>query len=288
MLVDNLKVKIVDITLFLIVIVIGILLIRSILKEVHTRERIEALATELAGANDRLRVLDQQKSEFLSIASHQLRSPLTAIKGYSSMLLEGSFGKFPEKAREAVDRILQSSDRLVVVINDFLNISRIEQGRMKYEWGSVDLQELISTTVEELKPTIESTGLKVTFHPDKEHKFIITADYGKIKQVISNLIDNSIKYTPKGKIDIHINRNKDIKKIYIDITDTGIGIPKDVLPSLFNKFTRAKGGMKVNIQGTGLGLYVVKQLMKAHGGDVWAESAGEGKGSQFYVQLSKH
>ena len=126
--------QIIESILLLATIVIGVLLVRSVIKEVHTRERMEILANKLATANERLTVLDRQKSEFLSIASHQLRSPLTAIKGYSSMILEGSFGKMETKMKEAVERIYLSSERLVIIIEDFLNVSRIEQGRMQYEF----------------------------------------------------------------------------------------------------------------------------------------------------------
>lgn len=267
-------------------ILIGILLMRSVIKEVKTRERMEALAKELAVANERLTMLDRQKSEFLSIASHQLRSPLTAIKGYSSMMLEGSFGKVTEpKLREAIERVFLSSERLVIIIEDFLNVSRIEQGRMQYEFSSVKLDQLVDEVIGELKPGIEKAGLTISFTRKKPGDYYITADYGKIKQVVTNIIDNAMKYTPKGSIDVQIDKDDDTRKILLTISDTGIGISREVLPMLFQKFTRAKGAGLINIQGTGLGLYVVKELMKANKGNVWVDSAGEGKGSTFYLEF---
>ena len=267
-------------------VLVGILLIRSVIKEVKTRENMEALAKELAGANDRLTMLDRQKSEFLPIASHQLRSPLTAIKGYSSMMLEGSFGKIDEpRLREAVERVYLSSERLVIIIEDFLNVSRIEQGRMQYEFTSVKLDKLVEEVITDLKPNIDKANLKLTFSAKKPGDYYITADYGKIKQVVTNIIDNSVKYTPQGSITIEIDKDEDTRKILLSVSDTGIGIAPEVMPLLFQKFTRAKGAALTNIQGTGLGLYVVKELMRANKGNVWVDSPGEGKGSTFYLEF---
>jgi signal transduction histidine kinase len=267
-------------------ILIGILLMRSAIKEVKTRERMEALAKELAGANERLTMLDRQKSEFLSIASHQLRSPLTAIKGYSSMMLEGSFGKITEpKLREAVERVFLSSERLVIIIEDFLNVSRIEQGRMQYEFSSVMLDKLVDEVIGDLKPGIDKAGLTISFTRKQPGDYYITADYGKIKQVVTNIIDNSSKYTPHGSINVEIAKDEETRKILLTVSDTGIGISRELLPMLFQKFTRAKGAGLINIQGTGLGLYVVKELMKGNKGNVWVDSPGEGKGSTFYLEF---
>jgi len=270
---------------FIMILIFGILLIKSVIKEVKQREKLEELSRELAGANDRLRVLDQQKSEFLSIASHQLRSPLTAIKGYSSMILEGSFGKLEAKMKEAIERIFLSSERLVIVIEDFLNISRIEQGRMQYDFASVDMAELVDGVMKELEQNAKRAGLTFTFNKKDTGPFVITADFGKVRQVVTNIVDNAIKYTPKGSITVTLDRDADTRKVLLSVTDTGIGISRETLPTLFQKFVRAKGASKVSTSGTGLGLYVVKELMKAHKGQVWVDSPGEGKGSTFYLEF---
>ena len=273
-----------NIFIFTITTFLGYLIIRSVLKEVRTRERMENLAEELATANARLRALDQQKTEFVSIASHQLRSPLTAIKGYSSMLLEGSFGKLSKKTYDAVDRIFQSSQRLVLIVEDFLNVSRIEQGRMKYDFSTFNFKELVLRVVEEQRPVAEKKGLEITFSAEKLKKYMLMADPGKISQVVTNFIDNSIKYTPKGSI--NINLSQDSEKMLLTIRDTGVGISKETMPKLFDKFSRALDASKTNTGGTGLGLYVAKEIMKAHKGRVWAESSGEGKGSTFFIEFS--
>ena len=266
---------------FLIISFFGILLIRSVYREVEQREKIEKLAKDLEAANERLKELDLLKSEFVSMATHQIRSPLAAIKGYASLITEGDFGVLPEYLREPVNTIFHSSQSLVGIVEDFLNISRIELGRMKYDFSDFDFGSLVSETITELKPSIEARGLILDSKLDD--KVIVRGDSGKLKQVISNLVDNSSKYTPKGSIAVTLKNLNN--KARLSIKDTGIGIKSDVMPLLFQKFTRAKDAGKTNIMGTGLGLYVAKEMVKAHGGKIWAESEGEGKGSTFIVEL---
>lgn len=272
-------------SVFLLVLVFGILLIKGVRKEVEQREKIEILATELTLANDKLRELDKQKTEFLSIASHQLRAPLTAIKGYSSLLLEKSFGEISEKVRGAVDVIFQSSQKLVTVIEDFLNITRIELGKMKYEMAQVDLKQLVETAVKELHNQIAAKGLELKVNIPTGLDFKINADAGKIAQVIGNLIDNATKYTKQGSITISLSKPLGTSKVRLEVVDTGIGMTPGAHAQLFQKFTRATDAGKVNIIGTGLGLYVAKQIVEAHHGRIWAESPGPGKGSTFYVEI---
>lgn len=272
-------------SVFALVLIFGILLIKSVRREVEQREKIEILAKELTTVNERLKELDKQKTEFLSIASHQLRAPLTAIKGYSSLILEHSFGDISEKVRGAVDVIFQSSQKLVTVIEDFLNITRIELGKMKYEMGPTDLKMLVETAVKELGPQIEKRGLGIHLEIPVGLSFVVTADSGKIAQVIGNLIDNATKYTKEGSITITLSRPIGLGKVRIAITDTGVGLTPGAHAKLFEKFIRATDAGKVNIIGTGLGLYVAKQIVEAHKGKIWAESPGPGKGSTFYVEL---
>lgn len=303
---NTLQDKLINGSLLVATVVLGVFLIRSVLKEVKTREKIELLAKDLEVANERLKELDQLKSEFVSIASHQLRSPLTAIKGYASLILEGSFGKAPPAIGEAVGKMLDSSSRLVLIIEDFLNLSRIEQGRMKYDFAPTDVETLVKSVVDELSPSIKTAGLSISFTTDNKPPYKSNLDVGKIKQVIGNIIDNSIKYTPRGSIQVSLKKetqnakrvtyNAEVEgvqnmesqndKILITVADTGIGISKETLPTLFEKFSRAKDASKTNTTGTGLGLYVAKQMVEAHGGKIWAESDGVGKGSSFKVELS--
>lgn len=270
--------------MFALVVFFSILTIRSVNQEIKARERIEQLAKDLEETNVHLQELDQQKSEFVSLASHQLRGPLTAVKGYASMLLDGDFGTLAGETRDAVSKIYASTNDLVVLVGDYLDVSRIEQGRMQYDFSTFDLRELAGTVVTELKPNIEKAKLQFDFDYDQTGEFRVNADHGKIKQVVSNLIDNSVKYTPKGSIHVWLSHSSP-KKVLLSISDTGVGIHPDVLPRLFEKFTRAPDASKTNIMGTGLGLYVAKKMIEAHHGRIWAESAGPGKGSSFFIEL---
>lgn len=262
-------------------VVIGFMLIRSVKREIEQREHIEKLAKDLKAANDRLTELDRLKSEFLSIASHQLRAPITAIRGYAANIAEGTYGAVPEYLREPMASMQETTRLMVNSIEDYLNISRIEQGRMKYEKSAFDVADLAKKAVTELTAVAAKKGLTLSI--DAPEDLTITADIGKVKQIIVNLIDNAIKYTKAGSVSVKVEKQE--KTVRITITDTGIGISAEELGGLFEKFKRARGANQVNTTGTGLGLYVAKQLTEGHGGKVWAESDGAGKGSRFIIEL---
>lgn len=285
---DNVQDQIINAVLLLLMLVFGTLLIKSVIREVNQREKIEKLAADLKKANTRLLDLDKQKSEFVSFATHQLRAPLTAMKGYTSLILEGEYGKISDETKKAISTIYESAKTLTVIVNDYLNISRIELGSMKYNFEMIDMKQMVGAVITELKPNIDKKGLKLSFSTipnNAQEKFMIHADMDKFKQVIVNLIDNSVKYTPQGTIDVTLTKNPVDRKILLAIKDTGVGIAEEVMPKLFSKFTRAENANKQNIYGTGLGLFVAKEIVEAHRGRVWAESDGEGKGSTFNVEM---
>jgi len=280
---------------FIVSTIFAYLLVKAVDNEISQREHIQKLATDLAStnkelesANDKLKELDKQKTEFVSLASHQLRSPLTAIKGYSSMILEGDYGKITGKMKEAVGRVFESSQKLVLVIEDFLNITRIELGRIKYDMTEWSFNTLIKNVIGEQKPNIERRGLAISYEEDAP-EYTVYADQGKVSQVISNLIDNSVKYTKQGSLKVKVagvTNSEGKKAVRFTVTDTGVGIDPKTMPHLFQKFSRADDASKTNIIGTGLGLYVAKQIMDAHQGKIWAESAGKDQGSTFLVELA--
>jgi signal transduction histidine kinase len=287
---EDLQSMITEIGLLIVTIIVGILLIRSVLREVTQRERIELLAADLEKANVRLTELDRQKSEFVSFATHQLRAPLTAMKGYASLLLEGDMGEVSPTAKEGISRIFESTNTLVSIVDDYLNISRIELGTMKYAFETIDLKTLIEDTIAEIMPNIEKSKLAFVFRVDPPDNgtpvdYSITADRDKLKQVIGNLIDNSLKYTPSGSITVSLGTDRLRHRFIFKVSDTGVGIAPETLPHLFQKFSRAENANKTNIRGTGLGLYVARQMIEAHHGTIRAESLGEGKGSTFIVEL---
>ena len=275
-----------NVGLLVLTIVVGVLLIKSVRKEVSQRERIEILAADLQKANERLTELDRQKSEFVSFATHQLRAPLTAMKGYSSLILEGDMGALPKQAREAVSRIFESTNTLTSIVDDYLNITRIELGSMKYAFETIDLKQLVEDVIGEIKPNIDKTKLAFSLEIENSGTdYRITADRDKLKQVIANLIDNSLKYTPSGSVKVSLAYDRRNHKFIFAVKDTGVGIAPETMPRLFQKFSRAENANKTNMRGTGLGLYVAKEIITAHHASIRAESAGEGKGSTFIVEI---
>jgi signal transduction histidine kinase len=248
-------------------------------------DKVQERTAELSRANTRLRELDNLKSEFLSFAAHQLRSPLTAIRGYASMILEGSYGKPTKRIKQSTEKIFLASTSLVKVVEDFLNITRIEQGRMKFTFKPMDLKACIEEIVNEQMPVAEKAGLALNLHTESGASYFMSGDGEKLKQVVSNLIDNAIKYTQKGGITMSLEKDEKEHKMRLSVADTGLGISPEILPELFTKFKRSEGASRVNIRGTGLGLYIAKEIVKAHHGQIWAKSDGEGNGSTFVVEL---
>lgn len=278
--------------IFIATVFFGVLLVRTVKEEVRSREKIQGLAKslestnwELAKKNEKLRIIDQRKSEFVSIVSHQLRTPITAMKGYASLLLEGSYGKLTEEQTGAIDRMFTSSQRLATMVSEFLDISKIEQGTMVYNFTPVDFGKMVGELIEEFQEHAKDKKLSLVFTKTDDGPFTVIADEGKIRQIISNVMDNSIKYTPAGGITVSIERDTKQNIIICKLSDTGIGLSQDDIHHLFGKFTRGAGGGKVNTSGSGLGLYVAKKMLEAHKGDIWVDSEGVDKGSVFVITL---
>ena len=265
----------------------GRLLIKSVLREIKRREQLEQLTSQLEKANIELKKLDKTKTEFISIASHQLRTPLTAIKGYVSLVLEEHYGKLPKKLKEKLNNVYLSNERLIKLVNNLLTISRIEMGRLTIEKAPCQIEDLIQSCVEEMRVVAREKGLKLFFIKSKIHLPKIKIDSSKIRQVILNLIDNAIKYTKQGKIEIKIKEIKifKISKIQISIKDTGEGLTREEQKTIFDSFTRGKTSATFFVEGAGLGLHVAKKYVELHKGKIWAQSSGKNKGSTFYIEL---
>ena len=269
--------------LFLIFLPFGYFLIQSVIREIQRR-------TELQKLYEQVDKLSRAKSEFISIASHQLRTPLTAIKGYISMLIEGTYGKLTGRTIPPMEKVYQSNERLIKLVNDLLHVSRIESGTLRIDLQKTSLEDIISSVVDELR--IKADERKIYLKWEKPPKPLpeITVDADKFRQVILNIIDNCIKYTEKGGITVATEQKKSSVKfpqgsILTVIKDTGEGMTEEEIEKMFESFSRGKAGAKHWTAGTGLGLYIARKFTEIHGGRVWAESPGEGKGSTFYVEL---
>lgn len=242
------------------------------------QEKVNKATAALKRTNSKLIALDDTKDEFISMASHQLRTPLTSIKGYISMMLEGDLGKISPTQRKALEEAFNSSQRMVFLISDFLNVSRIRTGKFVMEKDETDLNQIV---VEEITQLRELAGLRdqtINYTPPKNFPKVILDDT-KTRQVMMNFIDNAIFYTPKnGKIDIVLEQTD--KEIIFKVTDSGIGVPKSVQHRLFTKFFRAENARNARPDGTGLGLFMGQKIIDAQGGKMIFHSV-EHEGSTF-------
>lgn len=247
----------------------GSMLIKSVKEEVKRREEAE--------------ILSRTKSEFISMASHQLRTPLTVIKGYISMILDGSYGKIDVKTKKVLGNVSISTERLVKIIEDLLNISRIELGKMDLEKKPTDIKKMIDNICKEIKIKAKEKNLKLIWEKPKAQLPKLNIDELKIRQVVYNIVDNAIKYTQTGKIEIKLSREN--SNLVINISDTGRGFSKEDNARLFELFSRGEAGTDTFVEGTGMGLYVAKKFVTLHKGRIWADSKGKNKGSVFHIEL---
>ena len=271
----------------------GYMLIKSVQREEERKDELQLMSDKLAQANDNLRVLDNAKTEFISIASHQLRTPLTAIKGFISLLLEGSYGKVTSQQEDVLNKVYTSNERLVNLVEDLLNVSRIESGRMEFTLAPTKVEDICQEVMDTFIPRAKSEGKYLEYKKPEEPLPEALIDGTKIREVISNLVDNALKYTIKGGVTVKIEvcgKNEADKclsgqHLRVTVSDTGIGVPVTEMPYLFAKFSRGKDISRLNTGGTGLGLYVGKSMVEANSGKIWAESDGQGQGSRFIVEL---
>jgi len=320
--------------------IFGYMLFRAIKEDVSLTEQLRLASGKLAILNTKLKEIDAAKSEFVSIASHQLRTPLTSVKGYASLILENTFGKIPLRQREAVEKLYVNNEKLVLLVEDMLNASRLEAGRLEYEFEEVDVPPLIKEIVDNMQLHAKSKNLLLKYTaPSKTRSaslrassLIALADKRKVAEIIANLIDNAVKYSPalhegqnntaeKQTITVSVSRcelarpvgkakNTKILNgagVRVSVADNGIGMSEKELKEIFEKFKkgetknekqetgssfivkREKEGEidnKIdNITGTGLGVYISRQMARAMGGDLCATSPGKGKGSTFTLEL---
>lgn len=237
---------------------------------------------ELSRSNEKLMELDELKSKFVSTAAHQLRTPLTAIKWSLHEILEEDFGKLKKSQEKAIGDIIAATNQLISLVNDLLDVSRLEEGREIFEMKKQNLVSVLKEVYNRFKKMADTKGIKLVFE-SQSPSLDTVFDEEKISIAVANLVDNAIKYTmPGGQVIIKITL-KD-KQIQIDVSDTGIGVPKDQEAHVFNRFFRAHNAMLLETYGSGLGLSVVREIVDRHNGSITFESE-EGKGSTFSVSL---
>jgi PAS domain S-box-containing protein len=229
------------------------------------------------------RQIDKSKSEFVSLASHQLRTPLSAIKWYSEMLLSGKSGKLSVKQKKYINEVSRGNERMIKLIDVLLSVSRLEAGSIKVNPKVIDVKTLIRGIIEEQKFNMKKKKQKFTPKCVSVEVPQIYADPDLIRIVFQNIISNAVKYTPeKGEITCNIEKRDN--DVLFQIKDTGIGIPKDQQSRVFEKLFRASNAFSHDPEGNGLGLYLAKTTVESFGGKIWFESE-EGKGTTFYISM---
>ncbi|MFC1721915.1 ATP-binding protein [Patescibacteria group bacterium] len=246
---------------------------------IELKDEVGRATKELKDANKKLTNLDKAKSEFISIASHQLRTPLSTIKGYLSMILEGDYGIISDKVGKVLTRVYNSNERLVALVNNMLNVSRIESGRIKFNPQPIQLDLLIDDVLGELAPEAKSQRVDLIFKKPSWKPKPVLADQKLLHEVILNLVDNGIKYTSHGTVMVRLKRH--LNGLEVQVKDTGIGMSKEDKGRLFKKFSRGRDAYRHYTGGSGLGLYVVRKLVELNGGQIEGSSKGKGKGSLF-------
>ncbi len=294
---------IISIIMLVLATVFGYILFKSVKEEVVAGEKLNEASNKLLKINKKLEELDRAKSEFISIASHQLRTPLTSIKGFSSLILENTFGKIPIKQKDAVEKVFVNNEKLVLLVEDMLNVSRLESGRLQYDFEETEIIPLISEVISNLKLYAKNKKIYLKLIKTKEKLPLVLADQRKTSEIIANLIDNAIKYTQEGGIEVsaeNFDRSQRIGKfegtetlnkswIRIKVKDTGIGMKEKDLTSIFEKFKKGPSEEdsenETLVSGTGLGVYISRQMTHAMGGHLYAQSKGPSKGTTFILEL---
>jgi len=252
--------------------------LESSLTQLERKEKeLNESNNQLESANEQLKLHDKMQKEFINIASHEMKTPTQAILGTSGLLQY-----YPEKKDELIEVIRRNAKRLQTLTSDILDVTRIESQTLKLEIERFNILELLSEVIEEYTERIKSDNKNVKLIYDQKdtiHHILVEADKGRITQVLSNILNNALKFTNEGQIVVDAHENNDKKELIVSITDTGSGINRDIFTKLFSKFATKSS------QGTGLGLYISKSIIEAHGGRIWAENNKDKMGATFIFTL---
>jgi len=251
--------------------------LESSLTQLERKEKeLNESNNQLESANEQLKFHDKMQKEFINIASHEMKTPTQAILGTSGLLQY-----YPEKKDELIEVIRRNAKRLQTLTSDILDVTRIESQTLKLEIERFNILELLSEVIEEYTERIksDSKNIKLIYDQKDTNHLLVEADKGRITQVLSNILNNALKFTNEGQIIVDAHENNDKKELIVSITDTGSGINRDIFTKLFSKFATKSS------QGTGLGLYISKSIIEAHGGRIWAENNKDKMGATFIFTL---
>ncbi|MBI2612704.1 hypothetical protein HYW59_02740 [Candidatus Kaiserbacteria bacterium] len=269
------NVRIITIVTFALVCALGWFLVRNVRREIEQRMLIEKQEKELEVAN-------KQQESLLHFISHEVKGYLTESQAGFASIVEGDFGAVPDKLKTMAGGALASVRRGVSTVMDLLDASNFKKGTMTFAKNEFDLRKAVREVVGELKKSADEKGLTIDLAIG-EGAYMFTGDEDKIRRhVVRNLIDNAIKYTPRGAVRVELT---DGDKLHFKVRDSGVGITPEDMQNLFTEGGHGKDSIKVNVHSTGYGLFIAKQIVDAHGGKIWAESQGEGKGSAFIVEF---
>lgn len=249
-------------------------------------QRIKAATSELEQSNQQLRRLDEAKDEFVAMTSHQLRTPLTSVKGYISLLLEGDAGKLTDEQQQLLNEAFYASQTMVNIVNDFLSVSRLQTGRFVIDREILDIEDLIQAEVNNLQKTAANYDLRLKFKSEPKIPTKLNVDSNKIRQAVGNMIDNAIYYSlPGGAITVSLAQVDG--QLRVAVSDQGVGVPEAERDKLFTKFYRASTGKRRRPDGTGIGLYLVKEIVEAHNGRVFYKPLKQGSEFGFTLPINK-
>jgi signal transduction histidine kinase/GGDEF domain-containing protein len=260
--------------------------IQKVLEDRQRFVRLRDFATQLERANQELKRIDEMKSEFVSVASHELRTPLAAIKNAIQLILNGKTGEINENQNKFLSMADRNINRLTNILNDLLNLSRIESGKIGMKFENLELKGLIELTTSSLRPKADEKSIRIEVEVPEQLPTVY-GDHEKIEQILTNLVGNAIKFTPDGGQILITAKplHKGVEgghgdRVAVSVKDTGIGIPQEHLGAIFEKFHQVEGSIHRSVSGTGLGLAITKGLVEAGHGTIWVESK-VGKGSTF-------
>jgi len=259
--------------------------LQKVLEEKQRFVRLKDFATQLEKANEELKRIDEMKSEFVSVASHELRTPLAAIKNAVQLILQGKTGEINENQKKFLSMADRNISRLTNILNDLLNLSKIESGKIEMKIEELDPRALTEFILSSLRPQAEGRSIQLKMEIEKKLPSVY-GDREKVEQILTNLVGNAIKFTPEGG-EISVSARPSPRggnKLAISVRDSGIGISEDQQEKIFEKFHQVEGSLHRSVTGTGLGLAITKGLVEAHHGEIWVESE-MGKGSTFTFTL---